>query len=135
MKIQPDNEYRYRPVLPDPTLFDDPYFNGKSRPQDTQVSDVKQIPAEIDTPQPILSPALAEDFPVGRELRNLVDYTQSEQGVEVRFWHLDPRQVIGFIPRELIDRQLGPRISVVVTGQHQEPNGRIVVELKLRPRR
>ncbi len=65
----------------------------------------------------------------------MVDYTQSEQGVEVRFWNLDPAQVIGFIPRELIDRHLGPKISVVVTGLRQEPNGRIVVELKLRPRR
>ncbi len=134
MKIQP-NEYRDRLVLPDPTQFDDPYFKGKSRPQGTQASAVRQAPVEKDIPQPVQSPALAELFPVGRELSNMVDYTQSEQGVEVRFWNLDPAQVIGFIPRELIDRHLGPKISVVVTGLRQEPNGRIVVELKLRPRR
>jgi len=125
MKIQPDNEYRNRLVLPDPRQFDDPYFRHKSRPQAPQATAV----------EPALSPELAELFTVGKELSNLVNFTQGEQGVEVRFWNLDPRQVIGFIPRELIDRQLGTRISVVVTGQHQEPNGRIVVELKLRPRR
>jgi CRISPR-associated protein (TIGR03986 family) len=35
MTIQPVNEYRERPVLPDPTLFDAAYFENKSRPQDT----------------------------------------------------------------------------------------------------
>lgn len=135
MKIQPTNEYRDRLVLPDPTQFDDPYFKGKSRPQGPQAAAVKQVPAEKDIPQPVQSPALAEHFPVGRELRNLVHYTQSEQGVEVSFWDLDPAQIIGFIPGELIDRNLGPKISVVVTGLRQEPNGRIVVELKLRSRR
>jgi CRISPR-associated protein (TIGR03986 family) len=128
MKIQP-NEYRERPVLPDPTQFDEPYFKGKSRPRGTRT------PAEKNMPQPVQPPASAIFFPVGRELSNMVDYTRSEQGVEVRFWGLDPAKVIGFIPAELIDRQLGPKISVVVTGSHQEPNGRVVVELKLRPRR
>ena len=123
MKIQPTNEYRDRLVLPDPTRFDDPYFRNKSRPQGPQTVAVE------------LTHELAVHFPVGRELRNLVDYTQSEQGVEVRFWDLDPAQVIGFIPKELIDRELGSKISVIVTGLHQEPNGRVVVELKLRPRR
>jgi hypothetical protein len=33
MKIQPDNEYRNRLVLPGPTQFDESYFKDKSRPQ------------------------------------------------------------------------------------------------------
>jgi CRISPR-associated protein (TIGR03986 family) len=135
MKIQPDNEYRNRLVLPDPRQFDDPYFRHKSRPQVPQAATVEQAPAEEDRSQPALSPELAELFTVGKELSNLVNFTQGEQGVEVRFWNLDPAQIIGFIPGELIDRHLGPKISVVVTGLHQEPSGRIVVELKLRPRR
>jgi len=121
MKIQP-NEYHSRPVLPDPTPFDEPYFRDRSRPQSTHALAVQ-------------SSELIEQFPIGRELRNMVDFAQSEQGVEVRFWDMNPAQVIGFIPKKLIDRPLGSRISVVVTGQHLEPNGRIVVELKLRPRR
>lgn len=129
MRYMELNEYRDRLVLPDPRRFDDPYFKGKSRPQGPLT------PAEKDIPQPVQSSPLAELFPVGRELRNLVHYTQSEQGVEVRFWDLDPAQIIGFIPKELIDRHLGPKISVVVTGLRQETNGRVVVELKLRPRR
>ena len=35
MTIQPENEYRRRFVLPDPTEFDPLYFNGKARPQDS----------------------------------------------------------------------------------------------------
>ncbi len=64
------------------------------------------------------------------------NFTQTEQGVEVRLWDRDPARTIGFIPKdELVDRKLGNRISVIVTGLHQETNGRIVVELKLRPKR
>ncbi len=33
MKIQPYNEYRERPVLPNPRRFDESYFKGKSRPK------------------------------------------------------------------------------------------------------
>src|SRR6266487_1783188 len=33
MKIQPYNEYRERPVLPNPRQFDESYFKGKSRPK------------------------------------------------------------------------------------------------------
>jgi hypothetical protein len=73
--------------------------------------------------------------PIGNELRNLVDFTQIEQGIAVRFWDWNPAQIIGFIPIGLVDRPLGQRISVVVTGLHQEPNSRIVLELKLRPKR
>lgn len=76
-----------------------------------------------------------EEFPIGRELLKMGDFIQNEQGVEVRIWKRDPKQIIGFIPKTLIDRPLGDRISVVVTGHHQEAGGRIVVELKLRPRR
>ncbi len=128
-------EYRNRPVLPDPRRFDKPYFEGKFRPQVPQPATVEQTQAEKDRPQPVLPPDLAEVFYVGNELRGLVDFTQSEQGVEVRFWNRDPAQIIGFIPKEQIDRQLGSKISVVVTGLRQEYSGRLVVELKLRPRR
>ncbi len=135
MKIQPTNEYRDRFVLPDPTRFDDPYFRGKSRPQVPQATAVEQAPAEKDRSQPAQLSPLAKEFPVGRDLRHLVPYANTEQGVEVRFWNLDPAQVIGFIPKERIDRNLGDRISGIVTGHHQEPNGRLIVELKLRPKR
>lgn len=135
MKIQPDNEYRNRLVLPDPRQFDDPYFSHKSRPQVPQAATVEQAPAEKDRSQPALSPDLAELFTVGKELSNLVNFTQGEQGVEVRFWDRDPMEVIGFIPKELIDRELGRKISVVVTGLRQESSGRLVVELKLRSQR
>ncbi len=155
-------EYQERPVLPDPTLFDEPYFRDKSYPQDTQsdrlqinqdvqlpileqqrsvpgarlqAAIVQQTPVEKNRQQPAISHEMAEQFYVGRELSNLVDFTQSEQGVEVRFWDLSPAQVIGFIPAELIDRQLGQKISVVVTGHRPDPSGRLIVELKLRPRR
>ncbi len=159
-----DNEYRNRLVLPDPTQFDESYFRGKSRPQvlradqlrvnqvdrpavpqqrsmseaPPQVANVRQAPAEENTSQPGLSlevAALAKEFPVDREVRNLTPYAESKQGVEVAIWNRDPRKVIGFIPRELIDRQLGRQISGIVTGLRQEPGGRIVVELKLRPKR
>jgi CRISPR-associated protein (TIGR03986 family) len=135
MTIQRTNEYRNRPVLPDPTQFDTSYFKGKSRPQDPKATATGQASAEKDVPSSVLSPELVERFPVGRELRNLVNYTQSEQGVEVRLWNLDPAWIIGFIPKEQIDRPLGPKISVVVTGLSQEPKGRIVIELKLRSKR
>jgi hypothetical protein len=94
----------------------------------------EQAPAEKNIAQPVLSPELAGRFPVGMNLRNLTLYAQSEQGVEVAIRNNDPRKVIGFIPTELIDRTLGPQISGIVMGLHQEPNGRLVVELKLRPR-
>lgn len=112
MKIQSPNEYRYRPVLPDPTQFDKPYFERKLRPQ---------------------SP-LADLFPIDKELRNLDLYAKSERGVEVKLLALNPAQAIGFIPKERIDRELDPQISGIVTGLHQEPNGRIVVELNLLPK-
>lgn len=155
-------EYKGRPVLPDPTQFEHSYFRNKSRPQASQTDQVavnqryqppileqqhimhevilqavtvEHPPKEEDISQPAISSELAELFPAGRELRNLVDFTQNEQGVEVRFWDLDPTQIIGFIPLELVDRQLGQKISVIVTGLHQEVTGRLVVELKLRPRR
>ncbi len=166
MKIQPDNEYRNRLVLPGPTQFDESYFKDKSRPQAPpeasqadqmqvnqtdqptspeqqhgmtepvpQANTVEQAPAEKNIAQPVLSPELAEQFYIGRELISMVNFTQGEQGVEVRFWQLDPTKVIGFIPKELIGRKLGDKISVVVTGLRQESSGRLVVELKLRPRR
>jgi hypothetical protein len=155
-------EYRERPVLPDPSRFDEPYFKGKSRPQAPQADQlqvnqidqtaileqqhsmpeahlqaaiVQQAPVEKNRQQPALSPELAEQFYVGRELSNLVNFTQDEQGVEVRFWNWDSKQVIGFIPKGLVDRELGRKISVVVMGLRQEPSGRLIVELKLRPRR
>src|SRR5579884_72060 len=137
MKIQP-NEYRDRPVLPDPRLFDNQYFEGKSRPQDTHAPVAQQVPAEKDASQPAVSSKLMEimeEFPIGRELTNMLHFPQNEQGVEVRFWDRNPKQIIGFIPKALIDRPLGDRISVVVTGHHQEPNGRLVVELKLRSKK
>lgn len=156
------DEFRGRPVLPDPTQFDKAYFRQKSRPQDNQArqeqgkqieqlampeqlqgksevvvqsATVEQAPIGKNGEQPVLPPDMAEVFYVGNELRGLVDFTQNEQGVEVRFWNWNPAQVIGFIPIELVDRQLGQRISVVVTGLRREPDGRIVVELKLRLRR
>jgi CRISPR-associated protein (TIGR03986 family) len=162
MTIQPVNEYRDRPVLPDPTLFDVPYFANKSRPQDTptyqlparriaqpvrpeqqdgkseaslHAATVEQAPAKKSGEQPILPPALAKVFYIGNELRGLSNFTRGEQGVEVRFWQHNPAQIIGFIPIELVDRPLGQKISVIITRLHQEPGGRIVVELKLRPRR
>jgi CRISPR-associated protein (TIGR03986 family) len=138
MKIQPDNEYQHRPVLPDPRLFDNTYFEGKSRPQDAQAITGGQIPTEKGTSGSALPTELMElmeEFPIGRELIKMGDFTQNEQGVEVRFWNRHPRKVIGFIPKASIDRPLGDRISVVVTGQHLEPNGRLVIELKLRPKR
>lgn len=154
-------EYRYRPVLPDPRQFDEPYFNGKSRPQVSQADQlpvkqveqnpileqhsmpeahlqtaiVQQAPVENNRQQSVLSPELAELFYVGRELGNLNDFTQDDRGVEVRFWKRNPKEVIGFIPNELVDRKLGNKISVIVTGLRQESSGRLVVELKLRPRR
>jgi CRISPR-associated protein (TIGR03986 family) len=162
MTIQPRNEYRDRPVLPDPTKFDASYFQNKSRPQDPQVdrsqvnqtdhstileqqhamseapsqaTSVGQAPTVKDSGQRGLPTDVVEQFYVGRELTNMTDFTQREQGVEVRFWKQNPTQLIGFIPIELVDRPLGQKISVVVTGLHQEHDGRIVVELKLRPRK
>lgn len=134
MKIQP-NEYQKRPVLPDPRQFDASYFEGKSRPQDAQAITGGQISTEKGTSGSALSTELMEEFPIGRELLKMGDFTQNEQGVEVRIWKRDPKQIIGFIPKTLIDRPLGDRISVVVTGHHQEAGGRIVLELKLRPKR
>jgi hypothetical protein len=122
MRLQPTNKYRDRPVLPDPTKFDGPYFRDRSRPQSIHVLAVQ-------------SSELIEQFPIGRELRNITDFTQSERGVEIKFWEMNPAQIIGLIPKNLIDRPLGSKISVVVTGQHLEPNGRLVIDLKLRPRR
>lgn len=137
MKIQSQsgNEYRNRPVLPDPRQFESSYFSGKSSPQDHQTADLARTPAKKDMPLPILSPELAELFTIGKELSNLVNFTQGEQGVEVRFWNWNPMEVIGFIPNALVDRTLGAKISVVVTGLRQELNGRTVVELKLRSKR
>lgn len=162
MTIQPTNEYRDRPVLPDPTQFEAAYFENKSRPQDTPIHQlpahqiaqpdrpeqqggkseaslnaviVEQAPAEKNGKQPILPPELAEVFYVGNELRGLSNFTRGEQSVEVRFWQHNPAQIIGFIPIELVDRPLGQRISVIITGLSQEPGGRIVVTLKLRPQR
>jgi len=162
MTIQPVNEYRDRPVLPDPTLFDVPYFANKSRPQDTptyqsparqiaqpvrpeqqdgkseaslHAANVEQAPVEKNGEQPILPPELAKVFYIGNELRGLSNFTQGEQGVEVRFWQHNPAQIIGFIPIELVDRPLGQKISVIITRLHQERGGRIIVELKLRPKR
>jgi CRISPR-associated protein (TIGR03986 family) len=149
-------EYRDRPVLPDPTQFDAAYFENKSRPQDTptrqsqahevdqqdgksetssQAATVEQAPAKKNGEQPILPPELAKVFYTGNELRGLSNFTRGEQGVEVRFWQHNPAQIIGFIPIELVDRPLGQRISVIITGHHQEAGGRVVVELKLRPKR
>lgn len=122
MRIQRDNEYQKRPVLPDPTQFDEPYFEHKSRPQSTHALAVQ-------------ASELIAQFPIGRELRHLPVYAESEHGIELKLWDLDPAQVIGFISKELIDRPLGSRISGIVTGQRLEPSGRLIVELKLRPKR
>lgn len=162
MTIQPRNEYRDRPVLPDSTLFDAPYFENKSRPQDTPVRQLpadqierpvrveqrdgepevfpqtatkEQTPAEEDENLPVLPPEWARAIYIGNELRGMSSFTQGEQGVEVRFWDWNPAQIIGFIPIGLVGRPLAQRISVIITGLHQEPGGRIVVELKLRPKR
>lgn len=150
-------EYRDRPVLPDPTQFDAPYFENKSCPQDGPVHQIEQlveleqqhdmaeahpqaatrqhVPVEENGQQLVLSPELAQMFYVSKELTNLVNFTRDDQGVKVRFWDWDPRKVIGFIPNELVNRELGNKISVVVTGLRQEPSGRLIVELKLRPKR
>jgi hypothetical protein len=61
-----------------------------------QAATVEQAPTEKNGEQPVLPPELAEVFYVGNELRNLVDFTQGEQGVEVRFWKRNPAQIIGF---------------------------------------
>lgn len=149
-------EYRDRPVLPDPTLFDAAYFENKSRPQDTptrqsqahevdqqdgksetssQAAAVEQAPAEKNGNLPVLPSEWARAIYIGNELRGMSNFTQGEQGVEVRFWDWNPAQIIGFIPIGLVDRPLDQRISVIITGLHQELGGRIVVELKLRPKR
>jgi CRISPR-associated protein (TIGR03986 family) len=163
MTIQPENEYRDRPVLPDPTQFDIPYFENKSRPQNTparqpqthqveqpvrldqqdgesetpsQAATEQQAPAEENGDLPVLLPEWARVIYIGNELRGMSNFTQGEQGVEVKFWDWDPTWIIGFIPKEeLVGRPLGQRISVIITGLRQEPGGRIVVELKLRPKR
>ncbi len=114
-----------------------PEQHGMTEPVQQAVT-VEQAPAKKNVAQPALSPelaALAKEFPVDREVRNLIPYAESEKGVEVAIWNRDPRKVIGFIPREVIDRQLGRQISGIVTGLRQEPGGRLVVELKLRTRR
>jgi CRISPR-associated protein (TIGR03986 family) len=179
-------EYRDRPVLPDPTLFDAAYFENKSRPQDTparqsqahhpvaeftrgdhqtqspparrsqvhkveqpvrldqqdgksetlsQAATEQQAPAEQNGDLPVLPPEWARVIYIGNEVRGLSHFTRGEQGVEVSFWDWDPTRIIGFIPKGLVDRPLGQRISVIITGLRQEPNGRVVVELKLRSRR
>jgi CRISPR-associated protein (TIGR03986 family) len=162
MKIQPTNEYQRRPVLPDPTQFDEANFKDKSRPQDSegnklldsqpnqllireqpsstsqafpQASTEKQVLVGTNDELRSLPPDLVEIFYVGKELTNLRDFTENEQSVEVRFWDWNPARVIGFIPNKPVERQLGQKISVIVTGWHQEPDGRFVIELKLRPRR
>jgi hypothetical protein len=96
----------------------------------------QQGPAEANGDLPVLPPEWARVIYIGNQLSGMSNFTQGEQGgVEVRFWTWNPSRIIGFIPKELVDRPLGQKISVVVTGLHQEPNGRIVVELKLRPKR
>ncbi len=155
-------EYRDRPVLPDPTQFDTTYFENKSHPQDIparqsrvhqveqparldqqdgksetspQAATVEQDPAEKNGDLPLLPPEWAGVIYIGNELRGMSNFAQSEQGIEVRFWNWNPTRIIGFIPKGLVDRPLSQRISVIITGLRQEADGRIVVELKLRPKR
>ena len=95
------SEYgRDRRVLPSPTLFDELYFEGKSCPQGTQVAAQKQTRRRKIPTGSIQLSEVAEEFYVGRDLRNMVNFTQTEQGVEVRLWDRDPARTVGFIPME-----------------------------------